>query len=129
MVRIRRTVRERPEFPLEVFYDGACGVCISQVRRYGHKDRNGRLVFVDISRDDFRPEGYHLSRADFMDQVHAFDRQGRMYCGVEALWAIWQAFPSSSRYGFLGVLVSLPGIHRMAQLGYWCFARLRRWLP
>ncbi|HEY5974920.1 MAG TPA: DCC1-like thiol-disulfide oxidoreductase family protein, partial [Geobacteraceae bacterium] len=65
----------------------------------------------------------------FMHEMHAIDRDSRVYRGVDAFRAIWQAFPASTLYGLLGALVKLPGVHLLARLAYWCFARLRRYLP
>ncbi|KAF0215915.1 MAG: thiol-disulfide oxidoreductase [Geobacteraceae bacterium] len=118
-----------PEFPLHVFYDGSCIVCATGMAAYMKKNHEGRLVFLDVSAPDFLPEEYGISLADFMYQMHAIDRQGTVYRGPEAFWAIWQAFPSSSWYGFLGALVTLPGLNVLARLAYRGFARIRKYLP
>lgn len=118
-----------PVFPLTVFYDGACSVCAAEMAHYRRKNHGGRLVFADISAPDFDPAPYGISLADFMAQMHAIDDAGRVYRGVEAFWAIWQAFPASSLYGLLGTLVMLPGVNPLARLGYRGFARIRRYLP
>jgi predicted DCC family thiol-disulfide oxidoreductase YuxK len=118
-----------PAFPLKVFYDGSCIVCATAVERYGRRDRAGRLVLVDASLPDFDPAPYGISRAEFMYEMHVIDRNGRVYRGPEAFWAIWQAFPASTFYGFLGLLVTLPGMSTLARLVYRGFARIRRFLP
>lgn len=119
----------RPEFPLRVFFDGSCIVCATEMAVYMKKNHEGRLVFVDVSAPDFQPEGYGISLSDFMYQMHAIDRRKAVYRGPEAFWAIWQAFPSSTWYGFLGALVTLPGLNVLARLAYRGFARLRKYLP
>jgi hypothetical protein len=48
---------------------------------------------------------------------------------VDAFRAIWQAFPASTWHGLLGALVALPGVHFLARLAYWSFARIRKFLP
>jgi predicted DCC family thiol-disulfide oxidoreductase YuxK len=118
-----------PEFPLKVFYDGSCNVCSSEMFVYMRKDHGGRLEFIDISEADFNPDEYGISLADFMYQMHAIDRSGRIYRGPEAFGAIWLAFPSSAWYGFLAKLVSLPGISIIARAAYLTFARFRKYLP
>ncbi len=118
-----------PEFPLKVFYDGACSVCGMEVEHYGRKDRAGRLILVDISSPDFAPEEYGITLAEFMYEMHAIDRNGKVYRGPEAFWAIWQAFPTSTIYGLLGFLITLPGVRALAQLAYKGFARVRKFLP
>lgn len=118
-----------PLFPLTVFYDGSCSVCAAEMELYRRKHHGGRLVFADIGAPDFDPAPYGIGLDDFMAQMHAIDGAGRVYRGVEAFWAIWQAFPASSLYGLLGTLVMLPGLNLLARLGYRGFARIRKYLP
>ena len=118
-----------PAFPLEVFYDGSCSVCAAEMNVYRLKRHGGRLVFVDISAPDFNPAAHGFTLAEFMYQMHAIDRKGRVYREAEAFWAIWQALPPSTLYGILGALVTLPGVNLLARLAYRIFARIRKYLP
>jgi predicted DCC family thiol-disulfide oxidoreductase YuxK len=118
-----------PEFPLKVFYDGSCSVCAAEMEVYRRKELGGRLIFIDINGPGFDPGRYGITREAFMYEMHAIDRPGRVYRGVEAFRAIWQAFPASTLYGFLGALVILPGFNSLARLAYRGFARIRKYLP
>jgi predicted DCC family thiol-disulfide oxidoreductase YuxK len=118
-----------PAYPLKIFFDGSCSVCAAEMAIYQRKEHGGRLQFVDISAPDFDPAPYGISLEALMYEMHAIDRENRVYRGVEAFRAIWQAFPSSTRYGLLGALVNLPGINLLARSAYWCFARSRKFLP
>ncbi|RNC71819.1 MAG: DUF393 domain-containing protein [Desulfuromonadales bacterium] len=118
-----------PVFPLTVFYDGSCSVCAAEMELYRRKNHGGRLVFTDIGAPGFDPAPYGIGLDAFMAQMHAIDGAGRAYRGVEAFWAIWQAFPASSLYGLLGTLVMLPGVNLLARFGYRGFARIRKYLP
>lgn len=118
-----------PVYPLKVFFDGACGVCAAEMTAYRRKEHGGRLEFVDVSAPGFDPVPYGIPRAAFMYELHAIDGDAQVYRGVDAFRAIWRAFPASTRYGLLGTLVSLPGVHSLARLGYWSFARIRKFLP
>ena len=118
-----------PDFPLRIFYDGSCSVCATEVERYGRKDGDGRLILVDISDPDFNATLFGITLAEFMYQMHAIDRTGRIFRGVEAFWAIWQAFPSSTLLGLCGALISLPLVNPLARLCYRIFASLRGYLP
>jgi predicted DCC family thiol-disulfide oxidoreductase YuxK len=118
-----------PAFPITVFYDGDCVVCATEVEHYRHKDHQGRLVIVDISATDFRPEQYGIELQAFMNELHVIDMQGTVYRGVEAFRAIWQAFPASTVYGLMGTLIALPLLNPLARLCYRGFARIRRYLP
>jgi len=119
----------RPDFPLQLFYDGSCSVCAMEVERYGRRDIAGRLVLTDISDPAFDPAPFGITMAEFMYQMHAIDRSGRVFRGVEAFWAIWQAFPSSTLLGLCGTVITLPLINPLARLGYRIFAGLRGYLP
>lgn len=118
-----------PAFPLQVFYDGACSICAAEMDLYRRREQCGRLIFVDLSSPDFDPAPYGITREAFLYEMHAIDWQGRVYRGVEAFWAIWHAFPSSTWYGFLGTVLTLPGLNLLARLGYRGFARIRKYLP
>jgi predicted DCC family thiol-disulfide oxidoreductase YuxK len=118
-----------PVFPLQLFYDGSCSICASEVERYGRKDRDGRLMLTDISAPGFDPAPFGISLAEFMYQMHAIDRSGRVFRGVEAFWAIWQAFPTSSLLGVCGRLIMQPLVNPLARLCYRMFAAVRGYLP
>jgi predicted DCC family thiol-disulfide oxidoreductase YuxK len=119
----------KPNFPLRLFYDGACSVCATEIERYSRMDREGRLILVDISAPDFDPAPLGFTQEEFMYQMHAIDRNGMVYRNVEAFWAIWQAFPASTVLGFLGTFITLPVVQPIARLCYKCFARIRKYLP
>jgi len=122
-------MRKLPEFPLTVFYDGSCQVCSTEMFVYMRKDHGGRLEFVDISDPAFDPDAFGISLADFMYLMHAIDRSGRIFRGVDAFLAIWQAFPGDHWFRFLGALADFPLVRPIARLAYRIFARLRRYLP
>jgi predicted DCC family thiol-disulfide oxidoreductase YuxK len=120
---------KQPEFPVRIFYDGACIVCATEIREYQRQDRDGRLVAMDISAPDFRPDEFQIPLPEFMYELHVIDRNGNIYRGVEAFWAIWQAFPASPLYRLMGALVTAPVLNRVARLLYTGFARIRPFLP
>ncbi len=118
-----------PDFPLQVFYDGSCSVCATEVERYGCKDRDGRLILVDVSAPGFDPAPFGIALTEFMYQMHSIDQKRRVFRGVEAFWAIWQAFPASTLLGLCGKLIMLPLINPLARLCYRIFAGIRGYLP
>ncbi len=120
---------ESPEFPLRVFYDGGCSVCSTEMKAYRNREYGRRLIFINISAPGFNPNAYGITMEAFMRELHAIDRSGRIYRGVDALRAIWRAFPATSWYGFLASLVALPGINHLARSIYRAFARARKHLP
>ena len=118
-----------PIFPLRVFYDGSCSVCASEIEHYLAQAHGGRLLGVDISAPDFNPEPYQISLDTFMYELHAIDRAGQVYRGVEAFWAIWQTLPAATVYGVMGWIIMLPVVNFVARLFYKGFARIRPSLP
>jgi predicted DCC family thiol-disulfide oxidoreductase YuxK len=92
-------------------------------------DREGKLELIDISDPGFDPAQFKISREQFMYQLHAIDRKGDVFRGVDAFWAIWQAFPSSTLLGLCGTLITLPLVNPVARLCYRMFARVRGYLP
>lgn len=122
-------MQNTPTFPITVFYDGSCSVCSAEIEHYRRKDHEGRLVLIDISAADFRPEPYRIDRQAFMHELHVIDRNGEVYRGIDSFRVIWQAFPASTLYGMLGTLITLPLVNPLARLCYKGFARFRRYLP
>ena len=116
-------------FPLRVFYDGSCAICAAEIGHYCRQDRRGRLLAVDISAPDFDPAPFGLPLAAFFHELQVIDHQGERYRGVEAFWAIWQAFPEQRGYRLLARVIHWPLVLPLARLLYWAFARSRRYLP
>lgn len=128
-VRKLTTMPKRPQFPLQVYYDGSCSVCAVEIEHYLRKDRSKNLVAVDISSPQFDPQPLNITRDTFMTELHAIDQRGEVYRGIEAFWAIWQAFPRVSIYAAMATCINLPLVHVAALLMYKGFARIRRFLP
>lgn len=118
-----------PAFPLRVFYDGACAVCATEIEHYLHQDRGNRLLAVDISAPEFDPSPYGLPLAAFHYELHVIDQRGGRYLGVDAFWAIWQAFPEHRGYRLLAGVSRWPLVLPLARLLYKAFARMRKYLP
>ncbi len=115
-------------FPLTVFYDGNCPVCSREIAHYRALNRVGQLCFVDISEPSFDAGAWALDRTELFKAMHARDAAGRLYFGVDAFRVLWLGLPGP-RYRRLSRLLGLPGLHLLAVLGYWVFARLRHLLP
>ena len=119
----------KPQFPIRIFYDGSCLVCATEIEHYLRRNHGGRLVAIDISSVEFDPQPFNIPPDAFMYEMHVIDQRGEIYRGVEAFWAIWQAFPASTFFGALGTIINMPVINPLARLLYMAFARLRQHLP
>jgi predicted DCC family thiol-disulfide oxidoreductase YuxK len=114
-------------YPLTVFYDGACGVCSREIGYY-RTIADQRVKFVNIAAADFSAGDYGKSPEEFQKKLHARDADGNFYTGVEAFRRLWEALPSPF-YPLLSTVVGLPGVHLAACTGYAVFARFRHLLP
>lgn len=114
-------------YPITVFYDGACGVCSTEITYYRIK-ADERVVFVDIAAQDFDAACYNKVQTDFQKELHVCDSAGQFFTGVEAFRRLWEAIPSPF-YPLLSSFVGLPGINLAARTGYRVFARFRHLLP
>ena len=114
-------------YPLTIFYDGACGVCSTEIRYY-RSIADQRVQFVDIAAVDFDAGEFGKTNDEFQRQLHARDAEGQYFTGVEAFRQLWDALPSPF-YPLLSIFVGLPGIHLAARTGYSIFARSRHLFP
>lgn len=114
-------------YPLTIFFDGACGVCSAEISHY-RSIADRRVVFVDIAADDFDAQMFGKTTHEFQEKLHARDADGRFFTGVEAFRRLWVSLPSPF-YPLLSSFVGLPVIHFSARVGYAFFARFRKFLP
>ncbi len=114
-------------YPLTIFYDGACGLCSTEMSYY-RTLADQRVEFVDIAAADFVAEDFDKTLDDFQAQLHVRNAKGQYFVGVEAFRQLWQALPSPF-YPLLSGVVGLPGINLAARASYAIFARFRHLLP
>lgn len=114
-----RTMKEA--WQVEVFYDGACPLCMREIRALRRRDRLGHIRFSDISAVDFDGGGTGLTRATLMRRLHGRLPDGRSIEGVEVFRRLYAAV------GFrrLARLSRLPGIAWLLDATYALFARNR----
>jgi predicted DCC family thiol-disulfide oxidoreductase YuxK len=106
---------------LEVFYDGACPLCLKEVQFLRKADPKGRIHFVDIASESFRPSDFGPSMDQFMAEIHGRLPDGSWVQGVEVFRRI---------YGLLGLgplvwCTRLPLISGILDAAYRLFARNR----
>lgn len=112
---------------LKVFYDGACGVCSSEMNYY-RSIADKRVEFIDISSIDFEAQEYGKTIEDFHKELHVCDRNNCFYTGVEAFRELWKVLPSPF-YPGLAAVAGLPFINLGLRCGYAVFARFRYLWP
>lgn len=111
-------------YPLTVFYDGACPICAREMALMKRLDRTQCLTLVDFSPAGFDAAPAGLVVADLSTVIHAQWADGTVMTGVEVFRAIWEAVG----LGFLARMSRLPVIDPLTVKAYAWFARNRLWL-
>ena len=79
------------EWRFKLLYDGQCPFCLLEVRWLRAWNRNGRLVFEDITAPDFDPSRYGLTGEDVMGVIHGVFPDGRVVRKVEVFRQAYRA--------------------------------------
>ena len=112
------------DYEIEAFYDGACPLCVREVRFLRRLDRKGRIRFTDIASPDFRSSDYGKTMEAFMSEIHGRLPDGTWVRGVEVFRRLYAAVG----LGPLVWITRLPLIAGLLDRGYRVFARNRlRW--
>ena len=113
-----------PPFDIEVFYDGACPLCVREIRMLQRRDRCQRIRFVDIAAADFDAASVNLTWQTLMERIHGRLPDGTVVEGFEVFRRLYAAV------GFerLVALTRVPGIKQVLDFAYRTFAKNRLWL-
>ena len=109
------------DFDIEVFYDGACPLCMREIRMLQGRDRRQRIRFVDIAADGFDAASVGLAWETLMDRIHGRLPDGTLVEGVEVFRRLYAAVG----FGPLVALTRLPGVSQLLDLAYHAFAKNR----
>lgn len=107
-----------PGKAIEVFYDGACPLCMREIRR---KDRAQRIVFTDIAAPAFDAAAHGTTMGALMAKIQGRLADGTSIEGVEVFRQLYAAI--GWRRGV--ALSRLPGISHLLGLAYRIFASQR----
>ena len=115
----------REGWQIKVLYDGACPLCLREIRFLERLDRGrGRIAFDDIAAPDFVPSVYGADLDTLMARIHGVAPDGRLIEGVEVFRRAYGAVG----LGWLLAPTRWPGLRRLADWAYRVFARNRlRW--
>ena len=106
---------------VEVFYDGACPLCMREIRMLMRKDRKARIEFTDIAAPGFSAEVYGTTYADMMARIQGRLADGSWIEGVEVFRQLYTAIG----FGWIVAVTRAPGISHLMRLGYHLFAKNR----
>jgi predicted DCC family thiol-disulfide oxidoreductase YuxK len=109
---------------LQVFYDGACPLCRREAAHYQKRDRDGRILWIDIARPDFHAAAFGLDPVRVQQVMHARDPDGHIYTELRAFVKIWECLPGFLPF-LLRTLFKIPGTLLVGGVLYRAFARNR----
>jgi predicted DCC family thiol-disulfide oxidoreductase YuxK len=106
---------------VQVFYDGACPLCMREIRMLMRRDRAARILFTDIAAPDFSAEAFGTTYAELMARIKGRLPDGRWIEGVEVFRRLYAAIG----FGWLVAVTRVPGLSHLLSLGYRLFAANR----
>ena len=108
-------------YPLTVFFDGACPICVREIALMRRLDRRRQLEFCDFSAKEYDAASSGFAAADLATVIHARWADGSVITGVEVFRAMWEAVG----LGFLARLSRLSLVEPLVLNAYAWFARNR----
>jgi len=113
---------------LTLLYDGACPLCLREVRFLRQRDARlhgdrPRLAFVDVDAADYNPAQHGgISYRAAMGRIHAIDADGRVLTDV----AVFRAAYAQIGLGWLYAPSGWPGLRQISDglYGLWAHWRL-----
>lgn len=104
-----------------VFYDGACPLCMAEMRHLMKRNTQQKLHFVDINNPAFSTEYPHLEREDLMARIHGQWSNGQILTGLDVTYTAWKLVGKGWLYAPLRWRLLKP----LADRFYLWFARHR----
>jgi len=104
-----------------MFYDGGCPLCRQEVAHYRRLDQEGRIRWVDITRDPDVLDALGIPLHQAMARLHVRDASGRVLSGAWAFAAVWDELPYYRRLS-----QGLRALHLLAPLDI-AYRRFARW--
>lgn len=115
------TAPRSPDFEVEVFYDGACPLCVREIEMLRRKDRKQRIRFSDIAAPGFDAAALGIPWATLMARIHGRLPDGTIIEGVEVFRRLYAAVGFES----LVAVTRLPGVKQALNASYRLFAQNR----
>ena len=105
-----------------VLYDGACPMCVFQMKVLRWLDWRGALALVPLA-DPRAPEiAPQLTREDLLEAIHCVTPEGRVYRGARALRFVGLRLPLLAP---VALALWLPGMIALAEMLYRWVSRHR----
>lgn len=107
-----------------VYFDGSCPLCRDEIELYRRMDKDGTLVFADVS-DAGTALPSDLDRNTAMKRFHVTKADGATVSGAEAFVSIWETLPG---WRHAARAARLPGIVTLLELAYRGYLPIRPYL-
>ena len=104
-----------------VFYDGACPLCMAEMRQLMKRNTANALAFVDINHPDFDANYPELDKNILNARIHGRWANGEMLTGLDVTHTAWKQVGR----GWLYAPLRWPVIRFFADKAYLFFARHR----
>ena len=110
-----------PAFEIEVFFDGACPLCMREIHMLRRKDKQQHIRFTDIADPEFDAATIGMPWATLMARIHGRLPDGTLVEGVEVFRRLYAAV------GFSTIVAAtrLPLIAPLLDFSYRLFAKNR----
>ena len=109
-----------------IYYDGGCILCSSEIEFYRKRDSHGKLEFTDISLPSFDPGAEGLDSKEVQKVFHVRNKHGSITKGVDGFIEIWNELDSLK---FLVRFAKTPFIRSLLEVSYRVFIKVRPFLP
>ena len=111
----------KPDWDIEVFYDGGCPLCRREIEYIRRKDDSFKIKFTDIDSQAFEPSRIGKTQDQLMAEIHGRLPSGTFIVGPEVFRQLYLAIG----YRRMVQISRLPLISQVIELAYPIFARFR----
>lgn len=108
-------------YVIELFYDGACPLCMREIHMLRRRDNHKRIRFTDIAAPDFDATTVGRTWQSLMTKIHGRLPDGTILVGVDVFRRIYTALGFTKLVAF----TRLPVVSQLLELGYRIFAKNR----
>lgn len=111
---------------IQVFYDGLCVLCSSEINQYKKMKGAENIRFIDITGLDFDAKKEGLDPFLVHKELHAKDENGRLVVGVDTFILIWSKI---EKLKWLSIFAQKSLVKKTLQFNYNIFVKIRPYLP
>ena len=106
-----------------VYHDGECPICNVEINAMKRLDKQQKIKWVDISRDQAALDAAGLGYQETMDRIHVKQADGSMITGVSGFLVVWAQLPYFRR--LVPIIKRVPFLQRGLEWAYVLFAKYR----